>query len=225
MHKHQSPILLSETLHNMSSTAIADKKYEKPNKQSAKDELITVIKKIKPNDITDIDFDYILLSNENPKSIINFLIDNLHIKREIIKPLFIEEIYDEATNYNYLCKFNFKENLKQLSKKLKNKKVILYGAGAYLELIDKCYDLSQLNIIGVSDIRFEYSDENDKFLQYRVISPNKLNEIEFDYLLISTKMYMGLMYNLYCDTCKDAKYKLKPLVKKPIINLLKEFCT
>ena len=81
-------------LEKLNIIAIADKKYEKPNKQSAKDELITVIKKIKPNDITDIDFDYILLSNENPKSIINFLIDNLHIKREIIKPLFIEEIYE-----------------------------------------------------------------------------------------------------------------------------------
>lgn len=133
-----------------------------------------------------------------------------------------ETIQDEMINFNYLEEFQFGKNLEKLSKKLKNKKVLIYGAGALFETINKYYDIDILNIIGISDIKFKNHKNNETFLGFKVYSPDEIVSQNPDFVLVSTKYYMGVMAHIYYDILKNTKIKIKPLVKKPCLTLLKE---
>jgi len=76
--------------------------------------------------------------------------------------------------------------LPKLLKRLKNKKVVFYGAGVYLELIKKYFDLSSLNVIAISDKKFENMEESE-FLGYKTCSPDKIKDLNPDYVIITTK--------------------------------------
>ena len=109
--------------------AIADKKFEKNSED------ITGLKQIIPDDIANTEYDAILITNEKPKGIKSFLINELKVEEDNIYQIFIEDIKDEAVNLNYLYKYNFDKTLPKLIKKLNGKTIMLYGAGAYFELI------------------------------------------------------------------------------------------
>ncbi len=203
--------------------AIADKKFEcncgsdcNCNKE------FEGIRAIAPKQILNEDFDVILISNENPRAILNYLINELNIENKDIRTMFNEEISDEQVNYNYLCNFDFEKTLPKLVKKLKNKTVMLYGAGVFLELIKKYFDISGLNVVGVSDRRFEGHSENEEFLGYKVYAPTEIAEVKPDYVLVATKMYINIIEDLYYNTLKGTKIKIKPLMKKPFWTLVKE---
>ena len=105
--------------------AIADKNFETENYAD-----FYGMKAIKPADITKEDFDVILISNENAKPILDFIFNELCIENKNVRTIFNEEIKDERINTIYLNKFKFEKTLPKLIKKMKNKKVVLYGAGA-----------------------------------------------------------------------------------------------
>ena len=203
---------------NLNIVAIADKKFEKNHVS----EFLNKIKAIAPNDILNEEYDYILVTNEYTLPVMDFLRKNLGVPKENIKLVFNEEIKDEASNTNYLYKFKFEKTLPKLIKELKGKTVILYGAGPFLELILKNYDLSGLNILGVSDKRFYFHEENETWQGYKVFSPDELKELKPNYVLVSTKLYINIIESLYYDTLKDTNIKIKPLVKKPLFTLIKE---
>ncbi len=133
-----------------------------------------------------------------------------------------EKIPDELVNTNYLHKYKFEQTLPKLVKKLKNKKVILYGAGSFLALIIKNFDLSGLNIIGVADKRFLNHEENENWNGFKVYSIEEMKKAKPDYVLVATKFYINIIEDLYYNVLKDTKIKVKPLMKKPLITLLKE---
>jgi len=133
-----------------------------------------------------------------------------------------EDIKDERENFLYLEKYKFGETFKKLVKKLDNKKVVLYGAGAFLEAINKYYNLSELNIVGISDIRFINHNKDEKFLGYNVLSPEEIECIAPDYVLVSTKYYMNIIEQLYFDYLSKTKIKIKPMVEKPFSVLFRE---
>ena len=59
-------------------------------------------------------------------------------------------------NYKaYLEKVKFDIWLKKIIKRAQNKQVIIYGIGNLFQYIYEHYDLSKLNIIGLSDIKFD----------------------------------------------------------------------
>lgn len=198
-------------------TAIADKKYEKENKTPYKN-----IRTIAPQEILESSYDYILVSNENSLPIINFLIGELNINAEKIRPLFVEEIKDERVNINYLYKYNFDKTLPKLIKKLKNKKVVFYGAGVYLELIQKNFDISKLNVIGIADKKYEINKTESSFLGYKTVSPSEIADLKPDYVIVSTKNYISIIEDLHYNILHGTKIKIKPLVKKPLGTLIKE---
>ena len=71
----------------------------------------------------------------------------------------------EQNKNNDFCSFlkrrNFKSRLKKLTQKLKNKKIVIYGAGQLFEEINRHYDLSGLNIIALADRKFnDYEEES-----------------------------------------------------------------
>ena len=196
--------------------ASKDRKVIKENKKLFKD-----IKMVEPSDIPNEEFDTILVTNEYARPIIRYLV-NLELGEEVIKPLFVQEIIDESINLTYLYRHKFDKTLPKLIKKLKGKKVLLYGAGAYLETIKKYFDISGLNIIGISDRRFAYNKEETEFLGYKTYSPEEIVELKPDYVVVSTKFYINIVESLYENTLKNTNIKIKPLVSKSFWTLFKE---
>ena len=203
---------------NLNIIAIADKKFE----TSAKD--ITGLKQIAPASISSEDFDIILITNEQPRRVFNYILNTLEIPEEKVLRLFKEEIREEALSYNYLCEHNFSKTLPKLIKKLKGKKVVLYGAGVFLEAILKFYDLSGLDIVGVVDKKYGVlTDGTDEtFHGYKVYGVKSIKDLNPDYVLVSTKFYVSIIEDLYYKVLKNSKIKIKPLVKKSFFTLLKE---
>lgn len=122
----------------------------------------------------------------------------------------------------YLEKIKFSKHLKRISKKLKNKKVILYGAGAFFQDLNREYDLSCLNIIAISDRKFINHQKGDVFEQYKVCAPDEIKALNPDYVLISMKNIVKVIDDLEEGALKDSKIKIKPLINKPIIEVLNE---
>lgn len=197
--------------------AIADKKFETNPVETFED-----IRAITPEQIKNEDFDVLLITNESTKPILNYVFNVLCIENKDVRTVFNEEIRDEQVNLNYLYEFNFDKTLPKLVKKLKNKSVVLYGAGVFLELIKKYFDISGLNIIGISDKRFENHIDNEEFLGYKVYSPEELKELNPDYVLVATKNYINIIESLYYETLKGSNIKIKPLMQKPFMTLVKE---
>lgn len=116
----------------------------------------------------------------------------------------------------------FEKQLKKLNKKLKNKTVIIYGAGTFFEKALKNYDLSNLNIIGISDSKFAPQEEGEIYLGYKVIPINKIAEYKPDYVLIATLKFMNILNNFRNETFQKTKIKILPLVDRPLLDLVKE---
>ena len=198
--------------------AFSDKKFE----TSSKD--ITGFRQILPNQVPNEDFDVLLVTNEQPKRVYEFIINNLKISEDKVRKLFNAEYKEEGYNYNLLCKYKFPQKLPKLVKKLKGKKVLLYGAGAFLETILKYFDLSGFDINGVADKGYNEKEPNteEKFHGFNTYGANEIEKLNPDYILICTKFYIEIIEYLYYDLLKNTKIKIKPLVDKGFFTLLKE---
>lgn len=201
---------------NFDIIAIADKKFETDKSN------ITGLKQVSPEEITNLEFDKILITNERTIKIFYYLTQKLKIQEDKISRIFIEEFKDESLNYLYLCEHKFDKTLPKLVKKLKNKTVILYGAGAFLQTIKKYFDISGLNIIGISDRKYEEHDEDITFEGMKVYSIDEAEELKPDYIVVATKFYTGIIEDLYYNRFRGTGIKIKPLVHKGFLTLLKE---
>ena len=119
----------------------------------------------------------------------------------------------------YLKKIDFEKHLKKITKKLKGSKIVLYGAGSFFKVIYDNYDLSGLDIVGISDKKFEGHAENEEFCGYKVLAPHEIVDLEPDYILVATLKFVRIIEGFYIDTYKDSKIKIKPLIKKPLKEL------
>lgn len=177
---------------------------------------------VKTGQIIREDFDTILITSEITKSHLDFLEKEAGISKEKCQLLFKEAIKDEAENYTFLIKNKFEKTLPKLLKRMKNKKVVLYGAGSFLELIKKYFDISSLDVIAIADKRFSNPDADKEFLGYTAISPDKIEELKPDFVLVSTKFYIRIIEDLHYNLLKNSKIKIKPLVDKSFMTLFKE---
>lgn len=119
-----------------------------------------------------------------------------------------------------ICKFD--KYYKKLVKKLKGKTVIIYGTGSMFHQIKDNYDLSQLNIIGVSDRKYNNDQEGTEDFGYKIIPFEKLENYQTDYVLLATQCYTGLLLEFSSKLYKNSKTKVLPLVKIPLLKILKE---
>lgn len=176
-----------------------------------------------PSKIKNIEYDVILMTLFRPEKGINSLkSEGIINKTTDIKFIFEEIIPQEYEFLDYLEKFKFGKNLEKLSKKLKNKKVIIYGTGAFFQTINLYYDLSKLNIIAVSDKKFIEHEKDEKFLDYLVCSPLEIRELKPDCVLVATKYFINIIEDLEEDLLHKTKIKILPLCKKPFIELFNE---
>lgn len=122
----------------------------------------------------------------------------------------------------YLEKNNFQKHLKYINKKLQNKSIVIYGAGILFEVIKTNYDLSGLNIVGISDRKFSENQEGQDFLGYKIIPFPKIKERNPDYVLVAILRPLDIVEDFEENEFKKTKIKVRPLVKIPLIDLLKE---
>ena len=123
----------------------------------------------------------------------------------------------------YLKKIGFGKHLKKITKKLKDKKIVLYGAGSFFKVIYDNYDLSGLNIVGISDAKFEKHECDEEFCGYKVLSPGEMKDLNPDYILVSTLRFVRIIENFYADLFESTKIKIKPLINKPFFEIWREF--
>lgn len=92
------------------------------------------------------------------------------------------------------------EDLKKKVKLYKNKKVVLYGAGLYFELLKENFDFSAFNILAVSDKKFEdiLEPQFDENIGFNVIAPEKIHTLKPDVVLATLFEYK--MIKDYFDT-------------------------
>lgn len=217
--------------------AIADQKFEHKNcccccsdcdcedghhEHKHEEKTFNGLRAIGPKQIDDEDYEVLLITNEKTRPILKYIFNELETENKDVRTVFNEEIENEAANLNYLYKMNFDKTLPKLIDKLQNKTVLLYGADAFLELIKKYFDISKLNIIGITDKKFENHEENEEWQGYKVYASDEIKKLNPDYVLVATKFYINIIEELYYDTLKDTKIKIRPLLKKSFMTLLKE---
>ena len=122
-----------------------------------------------------------------------------------------------------LKKYKFEKQLGKLNKKLKNKSILIYGAGIFFKKIKDNYDLSNLNIVGISDKKYTLEQEGQEDLGYKIVPYDKILEFNPDYILIATLNTFNIYQSFNKKIKKEGlKIKLLPLVDKPFFELLKE---
>lgn len=78
----------------------------------------------------------------------------------------------------------FDNHYKKLCKKLKNKKVVFYGAGVMFDFFFKKYNTEQLNIVGIADKSFVFK-KPDEYKDYDLLSPEEMAAKDVDAIVIS----------------------------------------
>ena len=221
------------TLNDKKILILANKKFfnEYDKKYSIKKKLnIVDIVNIESNDTNivyqneaNLEYDVILIFNIGHKNHITFTSKKLDGQNQNVVYFLEETIQDEQKCLYHILQRKTQRYFKYLRNKLRNKKIILYGAGKFLEIVNKYYDLSQLNIIGITDFKYYNHKENDEFLGYKIYSVEETKNLTFDYLLISTLEYDDLIRNLYYNVFRGKNINYEILVKKRLSAVIVEY--
>lgn len=123
---------------------------------------------------------------------------------------------------DYLKKINFRKHLYKLEKKLCEKKVLIYGCGIFFDVINKEYDLSKLNIIGVSDAKFFMKNSGELYQDYKIIPIPQIQEANPQYVLVATINSINIIEDFTSGIFQNSKIKFIQLINKPFFDMLKE---
>lgn len=96
----------------------------------------------------------------------------------------------------FLKNVGFDNYLKYLKSKLKNKRILIYGAGLLFQTIYSNYDLSNLKIVGISDMSFSAKSELNNFCNLKVYKPSEINSLDIDCILVATLHHKKIIENL-----------------------------
>lgn len=133
-----------------------------------------------------------------------------------------KKLSSETDFIEYLEKIHFAKHLSKIAKKLKDKTVVIYGAGSFYQTLMNKYDLSCLNIIAISDRKFINHEDGATFNGYKVCAPDEIKSLKPDYVLVSMIYPINVIEDLEETSLKNVKVKIKPLINKPFIDIWKE---
>ena len=119
------------------------------------------------------------------------------------------EIREKSGWIEYFNRINEQKYLNKLAKKLKGKKVLLYGAGMVSEILLKNYNFEEFDIAGISDKRFERTDEKE-FCSIKAIKPEDIKKEDFDTILFCMKLFKNPLKALKSSGIKS---KMHPAIK------------
>ena len=122
----------------------------------------------------------------------------------------------------YLSKIKFDKYFEKLKQKVKNKTTIIYGIGILFQYVRENYDLSSINIIGVSDKKYSPEEEGREYLGYKIIPKNKMINYNPDIIIVSAKRYVNIISGLEQGDFYNTKTKIYPLARIPFWDLIKE---
>ena len=123
----------------------------------------------------------------------------------------------------YLKENDAQRQIDKLAKKLKDKKIAIYGAGEYFELIEKNYDLSGLNIVAIADLRFE-TDKDSKNTSYEPIAPSELKDLDVDAIvmaLINDIDVLKIIEKKILKGSKNENIRIMPLISPTLKYIIK----
>ena len=163
----------------------------------------------------------IVLSDHNPEVVMYGIKDFLENKEIPIYLVFSEKLRDTQINIEYLLKYNIEKSVDNLSKKLKNKKVLFYGGGLLFKLMHQYFDISSIGAIGVVDKKLSCLEELDNICGYKLYKPNDILKLNPDYIVITTKRHLETANDLYEDYLKHTNIKIIPLLNKSLMMTLK----
>lgn len=121
----------------------------------------------------------------------------------------------------YLKRIKFDKSLKKLKKKIKDKKVIIYGTGTFFQYTNAHYNLKDLNVIGISDMKYSLNQEGEDDFGYKIIPKGLIAKYKPDYVLVATENYVNIIEDLELRYFKDTNIKVQPLARKAIIDIIK----
>ena len=108
----------------------------------------------------------------------------------------------------YFKSVHAQRQINKLARKYKNKKIVIYGAGEYFQILKNNFDLSKLNIVGIADKKFETSKDSNP-TPYLALAPEELKEFDLDVILVAlyddTSLCDYLEYQLLLNTQNEDK--------------------
>lgn len=126
-------------------------------------------------------------------------------------------------SYSLLYSKNQKR-LNKIIKKFKNKKVLIYGAGALSCTLMETCDISKLNVVGFCDNKFQ-PNSTELFYSYKTFSPSELPDIDFDVILINLyrpeQVFEKIKYELLINSKNEDK-EIHNLIEFNLWSILKE---
>jgi len=84
----------------------------------------------------------------------------------------------------YFKEVKAQKQINKLTRKYKNKKIVIYGAGQYFNVLKQNFDLSKLNIVAIADKKFE-TDKTKNITNYLPLAPEELKEYDYDIILVA----------------------------------------
>ena len=126
------------------------------------------------------------------------------------------EDYDKYLKHNKFDKY-----LKKLNEKLKNKKIVIYGAGEFFQYLKENYDFSNLNIVGISDLKFKDEQEGEDCLGYKIIPREKIIDYNPDCILVAVLRYTNIIEDFKIRLFKDTNIKIYPISRIPLWDFIR----
>ena len=123
----------------------------------------------------------------------------------------------------YLKSINFGEKLEILKNKYANKKIILFGIGAFLDAILDNYNVNEyLNVIGISDKRV-VEDKTAGYKNFNVYTPRALRALVFDAVLDTSVLFEDTKSYLKKNYFVKKSIKIENIVQISVFEKLKKF--
>lgn len=124
---------------------------------------------------------------------------------------------------NYFKAVHAQRQINKLARKYKNKKIVIYGAGEYFQILKNNFDLSKLNIVGIADKKFETSKDSNP-TSYLALAPDELKDFDFDVILVAlyddTSLCDYLEYQLLINTENEGK-PIRSIIEPTILYTIK----
>lgn len=180
------------------------------------------INTVPPKYIPELDIDVILVCAQHYKKVEKFLYDEALVVDGVTLEFALPELVDKEYMYvHHLKHWHFDESLKRLTRRMGGKRVAIYGVGGLFETIMIYHDLSPLNVVCISDKRFNNEQDVRYMYGYEVCSPSKILERGIECVLVSTMSLYPVMMELDKELC-GAGVDVMPLVTRGFWDVLKE---
>ena len=109
------------------------------------------------------------------------------------------------------------EYIKKLKERLKDKKVIVYGAGKFFRLLNSKGVFSDLNVIGICDKKYLQEDEAGQESGYNIISIESLASFRPDYIIAAVQKPLALINEL-----QRLNFNVVPVIKISFLQKMEE---